>query len=281
MAKKYFLSSDIHSFYSDYKHSLSLAGFDINNPDHILVILGDLFDRGNESVELFNFIYYIVPKDRRILIRGNHEQLLQDALDRGVFYRMDSYNGTAKTLYDMAMNQVAEYYPMTLNEACDIEFNKMGKLCYEWINSEDWVDFYEIGNKVLVHSFIPLHNLTGVDIYDCYGDTWGYKKNFEYFSDWRTSASKREWKDSRWGCPWKQYQQGLFDEEIEQGKTLICGHWHSSDFFKNLSGDINLDNDIYIDESRHIIALDSCTPLTHKVNVLVLDEDGNILKVVN
>ena len=71
---KYFVVSDIHSFYTPLKTCLDQAGYDVNNPEHIFVLNGDLFDRGNEASEVFNFVRSI-PKERRILIRGNHEYL--------------------------------------------------------------------------------------------------------------------------------------------------------------------------------------------------------------
>ena len=47
--KKYFVCSDIHGFYKEWMSSLDEVGFDINNNEHILIVLGDIFDRGRES----------------------------------------------------------------------------------------------------------------------------------------------------------------------------------------------------------------------------------------
>jgi len=66
--KKYFVASDIHSFTPCIKE-LNKTGFDLNNEEHILIICGDLFDRGSESLKLYEFIKSL-PKERRILIRG-------------------------------------------------------------------------------------------------------------------------------------------------------------------------------------------------------------------
>ena len=46
MSKKFFVVADVHSFYDEMKQELDTAGFDINNPDHILVSCGDVLDRG-------------------------------------------------------------------------------------------------------------------------------------------------------------------------------------------------------------------------------------------
>ena len=66
--KKYFIVSDTHSFYTPLKESLDKVGFDINTPDHIFILCGDLFDRGSESLEIYEFVKSI-PKERRILIK--------------------------------------------------------------------------------------------------------------------------------------------------------------------------------------------------------------------
>lgn len=101
MSKKYFISSDIHSFYDEYMTALNDASFDINNDEHIIVVLGDIFDRGKQPLEVYNFLKGL-PKERRILIRGNHETLLRDLVKRGYPEKWDVSNGTLDTLYYMA-----------------------------------------------------------------------------------------------------------------------------------------------------------------------------------
>ena len=53
---KYFCSSDIHSFYTEWMLALKSKGFDANNPDHKIIVCGDLLDRGHESIECINFM---------------------------------------------------------------------------------------------------------------------------------------------------------------------------------------------------------------------------------
>lgn len=78
--KKYFIITDVHSFYDEMVKALSKAGFDRDNPEHILVHCGDLFDRGPKPKECLDYIMSI-PKERRILIMGNHEERLLQILD--------------------------------------------------------------------------------------------------------------------------------------------------------------------------------------------------------
>ena len=77
---KYFVSADIHGFYDEWQNSLKDKGFDINNPEHKIIVCGDLFDRGRQPRDIIDFI--ISHKDKFILIRGNHEDLMQEMIDR-------------------------------------------------------------------------------------------------------------------------------------------------------------------------------------------------------
>ena len=107
--KKYFIVSDTHSYCTVLKNELNKKGFEINNKEHIFVLCGDLFDRGSESIELYNFIISI-PKERRILIRGNHEYLFLDLLYKDFPDYYDHTNGTVKTFNDLTNNDKALDY---------------------------------------------------------------------------------------------------------------------------------------------------------------------------
>ena len=78
---KYFVVSDIHSFFDEFKKAIDEAGFDPKNENHTLVICGDLFDRGRQPIELIRYLNHEVP--RKILIRVNHEDLFEDMCRRG------------------------------------------------------------------------------------------------------------------------------------------------------------------------------------------------------
>ena len=68
---KYYVTSDIHGFYSELSQSLSEAGFFTDEEPHKLIVLGDLFDRGQEARFLQQFILELMEKDEVILIRGH------------------------------------------------------------------------------------------------------------------------------------------------------------------------------------------------------------------
>ena len=96
--KKYFVVSDIHGFFDIFHNSLLRSGFEEENPDHILIVCGDIFDRGDQPLEVYNFLRNF-PKERRILIRGNHEELLEELVKREECWNHDLHNGTYQTLF--------------------------------------------------------------------------------------------------------------------------------------------------------------------------------------
>ena len=90
---KYFVSSDIHGHYDEWQLALNEAGFDLNNPDHKIILCGDIFDRGRQPREIIDFI--LAHKDKMILIRGNHEELMSEMIKRNYNTKADLINGTA------------------------------------------------------------------------------------------------------------------------------------------------------------------------------------------
>ena len=82
---KYFVVSDIHSFYVGLKRALDRAGFNKRNKDHTLIVCGDIFDHGPDTLSVYKFLISI-PKKRCILIKGNHELLYEELLEKS-YYR--------------------------------------------------------------------------------------------------------------------------------------------------------------------------------------------------
>ena len=78
---KYFLFSDIHGRnLTELKDKLFEVGFDENNPNHILVSLGDLFDRGHDSYNLMKYLNTMMKINHCIALWGNHETILTSRL---------------------------------------------------------------------------------------------------------------------------------------------------------------------------------------------------------
>lgn len=258
MGKTYFAVSDVHSFYEPLHKALFKAGFRKTNPNHIIILVGDAFDRGPDSVKVYQFLRSI-PKKRRILIRGNHEYLLRDLINRGLFYENDYYNGTLGTVIQFTGDTFNDCV-YTPKEVCE-RFKNNGVL--QWILSDEWVNYAEIGNYIFTHCWIPVNILDGTDIYNM-----SLMTSVEMRSDWR-EASDKDWEDSTWGCPWVMAKKGL----VPDGYTIVCGHWHSYDFPVRLDEN-NKDYPNYnIYKGHGCIALDACTVRSGQCNVLVLTEE--------
>ena len=281
--KKYFVCSDIHGFYKEWMKSLKKAGYDKDNEDHILIVLGDIFDRGYEPYKVYKFLTSL-PDDRVVLVKGNHEYLIEELVKRGEELDHDIYNGTYETLislykdpkdvqmkwveknennYDDEYEFWADAFDVYRKVHKKLFNNKKLNEVLEWLKSPKWLHYYELGQYIFVHSFIPV------------------TKDISYFPEWRTKSTPSMWEAATWGCPYIYYQGGLFDEEEAKGKILVCGHWHTSDFYNELLHKDDPSKELNIYESNPIfqsekypglIGIDACTALTKVVNVLVIDE---------
>ena len=282
---KYFVVSDIHSFLTELTSALKHAGFDKKNKDHTLIVCGDVFDRGSETVELYKFLMSI-PKKRLILIRGNHEDLYLELLKKNFPDQYDYSNHTVDTFCHIAgyspdimrgdywykLDELDPYARIHEAWAEILNLVKESPIT-EWIKNGPWVNYYELDKYIFVHSFIPLRNVDGLP-------SWYINnRRFEYFSDWRTNATDLEWYDSRWGCPYQEYADGYFKEEEANGKVLVCGHWVVTDFRQHLKNKWTDDTSIYY--SPHLIGLDcgvwkykGTSNYYHPQNVLVLDSNN-------
>lgn len=242
--KKYFLCSDVHSFYSPMIEALTKAGYDKDNPDHVFVHCGDLLDRGSESMKTLNFVNSI-PSNRKILIRGNHEDLLEECIERQEFLYHDVHNGTLTTIYNLCgRNELDFWYKNDYKDVFNIV--KKYKPLYKYLNSLH--DYVELGNYIFVHGWIPSRK---------------YSPN----RDWHEG----DWKQARWFNGMEKWRQGA----KEEGKTVVCGHWHTSWGNSKLhqeGSEWGKDASFkpFIDDG--IIALDGCVAESHKVNVVVLED---------
>ena len=53
---KYYITADVHGFYTEFHKALDEAGYFTDSEPHKLTILGELFDRRQEAVEMQRFI---------------------------------------------------------------------------------------------------------------------------------------------------------------------------------------------------------------------------------
>ena len=261
---RYFCVSDIHGFYDELLIALNEAAFDQNNPEHTLISCGDNFDRGRQPAEVLNFLLNL---PRKILIRGNHEDLLADACERERSAPHDESNGTTQTIWDLSRPFSEEYKAKYGKHAPAKEcFVAVGKLVAPL--HKQLINYFETQNYIFVHAWIPVMTNDGMPYH--------YLRD-RYFSthpNWR-QATPLEWSQARWLNPFAMAKNGFLAD-----KTIICGHWHCS--YGHMLDSIKTDNWLSEFEENAVwdpyygsgfIAIDRCTAHTRKINVLVIDDE--------
>ena len=171
--KKYYVLTDIHGFYKEMIEALGKENFDISNDNHILVSCGDIFDRGRDPIKCLEFVNSL-PENRKVLIRGNHEDLIEDCLNRNEFLHHDYHNGTVETVVALG-NMVG-----SSDDALSVFANaKRNPLLAKYLGT--LVDYAEIGNYIFVPGWIP-----------CFrnDDNKFHARNVTYIYDpnWRTGS---------------------------------------------------------------------------------------------
>ena len=250
---KWFVSSDIHSFFDIFYAELVNKGFEIDNPNHKIIVCGDLFDRGDQTVELFEFVKSL--GDRFVYVAGNHESLLFDCMNDikcgRIPGRHHSHNGTIKTICQFCgQNEWIIYDPTWRDKICEIMQPVLDFI------TDNCVDYEEIGGYILVHGYLP-----------CY----------EGLDDFRDGTSE-DWERSRWVNGMEMWQN---PKCRVGGKTVVVGHWHCSygwsridqkykEFPQPTHKDFKHSFEPWIKEG--IIALDACCAYSKKLNCIVIEE---------
>lgn len=240
---KFFVTSDIHSFYTPLKEALDKVGFDPNNEEHWLIVCGDCFDRGYESEKVLHFLMSL---QRKILVKGNHDILLDECCMREFPYSHDFSNGTVKTIKDLG----GAVYRRSFAECCCRTWDRLARY------RELLVNYFETKNYIFVHSWIPIISQNG-----------GYCK---YDENWREASDSR-WEDAMWGNPFEIATQRL----NQTGKIIVFGHFHTSYPRHKYEGKQEFGEEANFSPyyGEGYIGIDAATVISHKVNVLVIERE--------
>lgn len=245
---KYFVVSDVHSFYNELMAALNEKGFEKDNPTHKLIICGDLFDRGPDTVKVFEFVKGLQEQGRLIYIRGNHELLLQECVKEIKEEDMPSWhhfsNGTVKTICQFCNQNEWIIYDPTWTDTIYATMQPI----LDFIN-KNCVNYVEIGDYILVHAWVP---------------------TFKHLKDFR-DADNDDWKQAMWVNGMDMWRN---PERRVEGKTVICGHWHANWGHSHIHNECSEWSDDaifkpFVDEG--IIAIDACTAYSGKVNCIILE----------
>ena len=108
--------TDLHGCYDECRQLLNKLSFDKDRDR--LINLGDPIDRGPKTYEVFEFLRGLKEemKERCVLIRGNHEQMMLDSIDRkGFGKRLWYMNSGEKTVFSFIshkhkINEFRDWY---------------------------------------------------------------------------------------------------------------------------------------------------------------------------
>ena len=187
--------SDVHGHYTEMKKALDGAGFCSEKDDHVFVSCGDLIDRGTENKAVYDFVRCLKNK---ILIKGNHEDMLLEALRRGYLNGDDVDNGADLTVSDLLGKDA-------VNEKGGFDRELHGEKIAELSDFiEGMIHYYETKDYVFTHGWLPI-------IFE------GRYPQID--PNWR-SACAEDWRFAH-ELEWQQlYSVGA----ILKDKTIVCGH---------------------------------------------------------
>ena len=264
---RYYVVSDVHGFYTHLIEALENAGFFEDKEPHKLIVCGDMMDRGNEAVEMQEFMLKLLSEDKLIFIRGNHEDLFVSMLDdlkqsRFGFYFGTSHhvsNGTWSTalqLTGVSDNDATENYEDFINQVKETDFYK------KLIPAS--VDYYETPNYIFVHGWIP-----------CFTEkmpAWYRKgRHYNFNQEWR-DVPKENWDAARW---FNGMELAEKHHIVEPNKTIVCGHWHASyghSVIAKKCSEFDEDADFSPYYGNGVIGIDTCTAHTRQVNCLLIED---------
>ncbi len=250
---KYYVAADVHGFYTIFHRALEAAGYFSDPAPHRLLLLGDIFDRGPEAVQMQDFVLRLMEEDAVILVRGNHEDLFVRMVndDKGLPVRPHVGNGT----YGTALQLTGWDEIRAL--AHNLEFAAQARETpyYRRIIPAT-VDWYETARYLFVHGWLP--GLPGEE-----------RRVYRYDPDWR-SAGPEAWRNARW------FNGMDAARDCPEEKTVLCGHYHSSyghSKYENRGSEFGLDADFSPYCGPGVIALDACTAYSGRINVLVIEDE--------
>lgn len=256
MKKKLFVISDPHAFYRETINALKDAGYDEENDNHLLIVCGDIFSRGSESVAMYEWLKKLTDDNKAIVIKGNHCQMTQDYLDGTSISPFNwMYNGERETFDDFT-HRTASFESWCMFEGGNCEMNtesfqKWLSVSRKEINDEypdllPWLKslpyYYETQNYIFTHGMID-----------------------GQCDDWHNPIMS--WYECTWAKP-----EDFKNEIVNTDKTVVVGHINCG-LLRGLYGFDDKDNSIFTRPDGKIIGLDTCTVLTHRVNVLVIEDE--------
>ena len=142
---KYFVFSDIHSCFNELKAALNKAGYNGCDNNHMLLFLGDAFDKGSMHYDTYLFLKNNIENNKLIWVIGNHDLFLLHSL---------AINKASRFTND-TIKDIAKGLECNCNEA---DYNKVLKdNGVDKFIIDNTINYYETNNYVFTHGIIPIN----------------------------------------------------------------------------------------------------------------------------
>ena len=250
---KYFVFSDAHGDYNALMKAVKEYGYQPENENHTLISCGDNFgraDTGKGSKGIYEYLTSSDHKNPPICLMGNHELILKNILLKRSISVVDIQNGEHKTLYSfLEMNpEDVELTPYAIDYVSKSSVT-------DWLLNRPF--YFETENYVFVHGFLPFD--------------WHKTK---FITQDFAEVSREVWEEACWSKTPTMIE--AFKTFYPKGlkKWVVFGHWHTYALRTCFEPVINREtcNSMWKYEKLKLIGLDNCTVLTHKIEMLVIDD---------
>lgn len=261
--KKIFITSDEHGNYEAMKKAEEEAGYDETNPNHFRISLGDCFDREYDSLKIYEYYKRLCDEGKMIVTSSNHFPFLIQFLQGSYSPFNYMHNGLNETIADFWHRTVPFESWCMLEGNCEMNQENYAKwvdICRKDINEEypellPWLKslprYFETKNYIMTHGAI-----------DTKVEDWHYPHCYRYnLTDW----DALDFNDG-----------SFFGESITNtDKTVIIGHYGTRYLREmyNLPVEKGYEDEILTRDDGRVIAIDATTVASHKVNVLVIEDE--------
>lgn len=256
---KLFFVSDIHSHYDKTIEALNNVGYDENNPNHLLIVVGDIFDRYTQTIEVYKWLFRLTKENKAIVLSGNHHKFLIDFLEGSVNPWNYMWNGLNDTIADFLHRTIPFESWCILERNCEMTqeaYTKWARICRNDINKEypellPWLKsmprYFESKSIIATHGALDLK-----------------------VPDWHNPHCYR---GSLLDWDALDFDDGSFIKcKNTTGKTIVLGHFDTGSLREmNGLGDSD-DYSILITDDNKVF-IDGCVVLTKKVNVYVVEDE--------
>ena len=264
MTKKIFTVSDVHGHYSELVKALKEAGFDENNDNHLLIDCGDWFDRGDESLEVWEYYRHLESISRAIILNGNHGDSTREFLEGPVSSFNWRYNGLRHTI-DSFLGRTQSFFSYILidkniseEEQRDLDWEAWDKL---------WKDFCQHAREEI--------NKTYPDLLPWLQTRRDYYMTKNYIFTHASIQPTGDWQHPKEGWNAQHWDRGYFLSEpiYNTDKKIVVGHFDTGQLRMMHGLGDEEDHSILYSPDNQKIFLDACTIVTKKVNVLVIEDE--------